>query len=157
MGADHGQISEIAGYVNCRANGVHNLSLLVLPFLFLSSYPSSVQTIIVFRPLQPSDGSNSSIFGCSNNLVQATHPCGAWALNRMCRDRDRIIRGSDKRGSTIIHTWFYINSALHSGMWENSFADFCWRRDKLIKLCTEALALEHFRFIDKKNESFCRL
>ena len=71
-GPDHGQISKIAGYVNHHANSVYSISLLALPFLFLSCYPLSVQTIIVFWPLQASNGWNSGIFGCSNNLVQAT-------------------------------------------------------------------------------------
>ena len=72
-GPDHGQISEIAGYVNHHANSVFNVSLLALhAVLFLSCYPSSVQTIVVFRPLQASNGQNSWIFGFSNDLVQAT-------------------------------------------------------------------------------------
>ena len=52
MRPDHGQISEIAEYVNHHANSVYNVSLLALLFLFLSCYPSLVQTIIVFWPLQ---------------------------------------------------------------------------------------------------------
>ena len=51
-GLDHGQISEIATYVNHHAQRVYNVSLLALPFLFLSCYPSSMQIIIVFWPLQ---------------------------------------------------------------------------------------------------------
>ena len=111
-GPYHGQISEIARYVNHRANRVYNVSLLALPFLFLSGYPSSVQTIVVFRPFQAANGRNSGIFGCSNDLVQLLYsslvprpstprpvgklewhggsgdetnfaPCTAWALNRM--------------------------------------------------------------------------
>ena len=66
-GPDHGQISEIAGYVNHHANKVYIVSLIAL---FLSCDPSSVQTIIVFRPLQALNIQNSSIFGCSNNLEQ---------------------------------------------------------------------------------------
>ena len=111
-GPDHGQISEIARYVNHHTNRVYNGSLLALPFLFLSGYPSSVQTIVVFRPFQAANGRNSGIFGCSNDLVQLLYsslvprpstprpvgklewhggsgdetnfaPCTAWALNRM--------------------------------------------------------------------------
>ena len=69
-GPDHGQISEIAGYVNHHANRVYKVSLLALPFPFLSCYPSWVQIIVVFWPLPAKDSRNSGIFGCSNDLVQ---------------------------------------------------------------------------------------
>ena len=55
---DHGRISEIAGYVNHHANRVDKVSLLALPFLFLSRYPSLTQIIVVFWPLQAWDGRN---------------------------------------------------------------------------------------------------
>ena len=48
-GPDHGRIGEIAGYVNHHANRVYDVSLLALPFLFLSCYPSSTQIIGLFR------------------------------------------------------------------------------------------------------------
>ena len=69
---------------NHHPNSVYNVLLLALLFLFLSCYPLLVQTIVVFRPLQASNGLNSGIFA----------PCGAWALKRMCRDRDRIIQAA---------------------------------------------------------------
>ena len=93
-GADHGQISEIAGYTNHHANRVYIVSLLALPFLFLSCYPSSVQTIVVFQPFQASNVQNSGIFAYSNDLVQLLCFGAAWALNRMHRDRGRIIRAA---------------------------------------------------------------
>ena len=50
-GPEHGRISEIAGYVNHHTNRAYNVSLLALPFLFLSCYPSLMQIVIVFWPL----------------------------------------------------------------------------------------------------------
>ena len=47
------RLSEIAGYVNHHA---YNVSVLALPFLSLSCYPALMQMIIVFQPLQSSDG-----------------------------------------------------------------------------------------------------
>ena len=72
---DHGRISEITGYVNHHANRVYNVSLLALPILFLSCYPSLMQIIVVFWPLQAWESRNSGIFGCSNDLDTAIFLC----------------------------------------------------------------------------------
>ena len=58
MGPDHGQISEIAGYVNYHANRIYNAAV-----FFLSCYLMLVQTII-FQALQASSGRNSGMFKC---------------------------------------------------------------------------------------------
>ena len=55
---------------NHHPSSVYNVLLLALLFLFLSCYPLLVQTIVVFRPFQASNGRDSGIFGCSNDLVQ---------------------------------------------------------------------------------------
>ena len=97
-GPDHGQISEIAGYVNHLANRVYTSCIITsTAAFFLSCYPPSVQIIVIFRPLQASNGRNSGIFGCSNDLVQLLcSMCSMGIKNRMRRDWDRIIRPSSQ-------------------------------------------------------------
>ena len=103
---DHGQISETAGCVNHHANRIHiyNVSLLALPFPFLSCYPSWPQIV----------GANNRCILVSSVLrwSKLQHPCvlippfkrtsipmyfvlyAPWALNRMWRDRGRIIQAA---------------------------------------------------------------
>ena len=62
-GPDHGQISEIAGYVNYRS-----IMIIAISFPVMLSIVSANNGCI--WPFQALNGRNSGIPGCSNDLVQ---------------------------------------------------------------------------------------
>ena len=67
----------MAGYVNHRVNSVYNVSLLVLPFLFLPSYPLLEQTRVIFQPLWASDSRNSRGYSSLHTLL-----CSVCIVNK---------------------------------------------------------------------------
>ena len=148
---DHGQISEIAGYVKHHTNGVYNVSLLALSFLFLSCYPLLVQTIVTFRCLQASDSRNSGIFTCSNyvsSIHVATLLCAYVQRSRLDSLSSRVVEVRIARFHCTLlcfNTWILMKNYNSVPPLQNLVSRYCymaalfvWGREKgaLYTLCT---------------------
>ena len=77
-------------------SSVYNVAL---PFLVLSCYPLSVPVQTIYGRISAFSGFERSKFRHlwvfqRSSTVNYFAPCAAWALNRMCRNRDWIIRAA---------------------------------------------------------------